>query len=109
MTETTFKPLNLPKAGSDELDGYLQERGVPVLKKPETIFPPVLKPVNDETRQVSVMRRVPVEMPDYLAKALRTQAAERGCTVRYLVLSALTEAGWTIKQGDMQEDGRRKY
>jgi hypothetical protein len=108
MTETQFKSLNLPRAGADDLDGYLQDRGVPVLRKPEPepaevkLAPvPVLQPA-------PALRRVPVEMPEYLARALRTSAAEKGCTIRFLVLDALKRAGYRIEANDLSEDGRRR-
>lgn len=107
MTDTQFKPLNLPRAGAEDLDGYLQDRGVPVLRKPEAESPEVKLTSMPMLQPTPATRRMHVEMPEYLAKALRQAAAEKGCTIRFLVLDALKRSGYRIEANDLLEDGRR--
>ncbi len=48
-----------------------------------------------------------VEVPDYLATALKVAAAQQSVTVRHLVLNALVDAGFDVRAIDREEDGRR--
>jgi hypothetical protein len=59
--------------------------------------------------EVSRVRRRPlsIEVPEYLARELRVKAASDAVTVRYLVLSALVEAGYRVDVSELEEDGRR--
>lgn len=107
MSETEFKSLNLPKAGETDLDSYMQERGVPEMKKPQASEPQV-RSVPVVVPQSTPTRRVPVEVSDELARELRKVAAERGCTIRFLIVEALHKSGWDVPAGDLQEDGRRR-
>lgn len=57
---------------------------------------------------VRVRRRpLSIEVPEYLARELRVKAATDTVTVRYLVLSALVEAGYRVDVSELEEDGRR--
>ncbi len=59
--------------------------------------------------EVSRVRRRPlsIEVPEYLARELRVKAATETVTVRFLVLSALVEAGYRVDVSELEEDGRR--
>jgi hypothetical protein len=48
-----------------------------------------------------------VEVPDYLATALKVAAAQKSVTVRHLILNALVDAGFDVRAIDREEDGRR--
>lgn len=54
------------------------------------------------------VKRVAVDLPDYLVKAITKQHAEQGVTKRYLYLQAFRAAGYAIQDVDMLEDGRRE-
>jgi len=61
-----------------------------------------------EPLRVSVRRRpLSLEVPDYLARELKVKAATEAVTVRFLVLSALSEAGYRVDGDELEEDGRR--
>lgn len=122
-TKPKFSSLELPKPNEKDLDRYVETRGAPVLTPPKSSAPrpdPVVKkhaadavierrpqserqPLNRSQRTHSIR----TEVPDYLAKALRLKAAERDCTIRYLLLEALQAQGFVIDAGDLTEDGRR--
>lgn len=55
----------------------------------------------------SVQKRIALDMPVYLIKAIAEDALERDVTRRYLFLEAFRKAGYTINEADMVEDGRR--
>ena len=102
---TQFKSLGLPKTSDDELENYVRDRGVPVLSTVAAVAP--TKAVEPQPA-AAPNRRVAVEMPEYLARELKRGAAERDCTIRYLILEALQKAGWTVHDADFSEDGRRR-
>lgn len=52
-------------------------------------------------------RPIKLEVSDALFRALTVAAAERGVTKRYLILSALRDAGLPVEAADLTEDGRR--
>ncbi len=93
-TKPTFSSLQLPKADDDAVEAYARSRGVPTL-----------------TRKTKVQRAPSVtirtDLPDYLAEALRVEAAKSRSTLRYLILKALKNDGWKVDEGDIVEDGRR--
>ena len=53
------------------------------------------------------MQKVNFEAPDYLSTELKIDAAEKNTSVRHVIMLALKKAGFTIKDIDMIEDGRR--
>lgn len=61
-----------------------------------------------EVARASVRRRpLSLEVPDYLARELKVKAATEAVTVRFLVLSALADAGYRVDADELAEDGRR--
>ncbi|MEO0722777.1 MAG: hypothetical protein AAFY43_11595, partial [Pseudomonadota bacterium] len=52
-------------------------------------------------------RPLSLEVPYYLARELKIKAATDAVTVRYLVLSALSAAGYRVDDDELEEDGRR--
>ncbi|ODA66141.1 hypothetical protein A7A08_02994 [Methyloligella halotolerans] len=92
-TKPTFSSLGLPKADEESIDAYAKSRGVPTLdRKPKPRSPSVT---------------IRTDVPDYLAQAMRIEAAKTRSTLRYLILKALKNDGWKIDEGDIVEDGRR--
>lgn len=48
-----------------------------------------------------------IDLPDYVWIELKKAAAERMVTLRHLIMSCLRMQGFSIKDEDMIEDGRR--
>ena len=55
----------------------------------------------------SAMHKINFEAPDYLSTELKIDAARKQTSVRHVIMMALKDAGFTIKDDDMIEDGRR--
>lgn len=91
-----FTSLQLPKVDDKALDDYAKTRGVPVLTK-----------ATRPTKPHAPFETIRTDVPDYLAQAMRVEAAKQRCTLRYLILKALKADGWTINDEDIIEDGRR--
>ncbi|WP_291198706.1 hypothetical protein [Hyphomonas sp.] len=70
---------------------------------------PSPEPAHRPGVEVARVRRRPlsIEVPEYLARELRVRAATETVTVRFLVLSALVEAGYRVDVSELEEDGRR--
>lgn len=92
-----FTSLQLPKVDDKDLDDYAKARGVPVLTQ---ATPRPVKPH-------APFETIRTDVPDYLAQAMRMEAAKQRCTLRYLILKALKADGWKINDEDIIEDGRR--
>lgn len=50
--------------------------------------------------------RLSVDMPNYLHRDLKKDAADEGCSTKNIIMLALKEYGYTIREADLQEDGR---
>jgi len=71
---------------------------------------PVIREKKPDVEKIAAPRRkrpMSLEMPDYLARALKIKAASNAVTVRHLILSALHETGYHVEPEDLEEDGRR--
>ena len=64
-------------------------------------------PSKTEAQAAARTHSIRTEVPDYLAKQLRLRAAERDCTIRFLLLEALKANGFAVHDADLLEDGRR--
>lgn len=66
-------------------------------------------PAKERVRKVepTPCKRIAAEVPTYVRKELMRRVNEEGGTLKYHVLKALREAGYTIKDVDLYEDGRR--
>ena len=53
------------------------------------------------------MHKINFEAPDYLSTELKIDVARKQTSVRHVIMMALKKAGFTIKDIDMIEDGRR--
>ena len=49
-----------------------------------------------------------LSVPEYLFDELGLQAVKRRVTKRYLILEALSKAGFVVQPQDLEEDGRRR-
>lgn len=59
-------------------------------------------------KERAVNRRVAVDLPDYVVKAIAKTAVNDDVTKRFLFLKALRSIGITVNDVDMEEDGRRE-
>lgn len=114
-----FKSLDLSKIKS-AVGEVAKENDVPKLVHPSVPAVPAisddaspalqLTPAKRAARKnnPAPVKRVAVDLPDYLVKAITKQHAEQGVTKRYLYLQAFRAAGYTVNDVDMLEDGRRE-
>ena len=109
MSDATgkFQPVEI-----DELDDKLMEtaarKRIPSLNATEVIAGEgEVPPDNRPKAQTAPRKALSIDVPDYVATRLKVDAAEQGVTVRFLVLSAIVDAGYEIKAVDIEEDGRR--
>lgn len=95
--------LNLQRseASSDRYEGSSDDLSVQQPDRPKDPRP------TRRPSQTGRRRPLSLEVPDYLARELKVKAASDAVTVRFLVLSALGEAGYRIDQDELEEDGRR--
>lgn len=120
-TKPAFKTLDFQKLQS-VVEEYAAEKNVPALAFPAEISaaavaasvdPVPLEPAKvrpkraSKTAQPAPVRRLAVELPDYLFTAISKKAAEEGTTKRYVILEALRAAGFVVNEIDFNEDGRR--
>ncbi len=61
----------------------------------------------DEEIGRAVLEKLTIEVPWYLADAVRRAALDKRTTVRHLVMLALKKDGFQIAAGDLVADGRR--
>ncbi|PHP64961.1 hypothetical protein CSC94_21755 [Zhengella mangrovi] len=105
-----FQPVEI-----DEVDRKLAEtatrKRIPSLSVsailPDDAAPQAPIPAAKERPVQAPRKPLSIEIPDYLARELKIAAATQAVTLRHIVLSALMEAGYTVKPADMEEDGRR--
>ncbi len=90
-----------PNAG--DAAGVTAERPSVGMPGPE----PTHRPGVEAARAAVRRRPLSLEVPEYLARELRVKAATETVTVRFLVLSALVEAGYRVDESELEEDGRR--
>lgn len=97
-----FKPLGLNDATDEQIEAFAARKGMPTMLRPVVAeVAPVTAPEAD------VLRRVTLNLPDYVAKQLHSRAVEARCTVRHIIMTALQKDGIEIRDADMVSDGRR--
>ena len=128
-----FRPISGPLDVSDDALGKIGDKlGVPSLVMPEQPPAPVplsvpapsppdpprvtaravsksprqTVPLPVEERATTSLEKISLELPDYLARAMRMRVAEEGTTLRYLVMQGLQSIGFTIDACDFVTDGR---
>lgn len=89
-----------------KIDAYAERAGIPTLAKPtRQVKTPEPKPVPAPANKAE--KPVWVSMPEYVSKALKRQAFENDCSIRYLLLKALHESGTVeIDAADLVRDRR---
>ena len=104
-----FRPIALPLDVDDAaLDRVNAQLGVPTLTKPAAT-PVTSKRALPETAAIPdrALEKLTIELPRYLADALRRAAVERRTTARHLVMLALRSDGFAVEDQDLVPDGRR--
>lgn len=108
-TPLNFKPIAAPMPSDEQLDAFMNRKGVPTLQPAQAPKPeaktPTLVAVKPQSRAVS--RRMALEIPEYVLDQIQDRARAGRCTARHVVMTALREAGITINDDDMISDGRR--
>ncbi len=93
-----------PESKSEKLGGLEKPEASTNATAGQTSDPePARRPKPQSARK----RPLSLEVPDYLARELKIKAATDAVTVRYLVLSALSAAGYRVDDDELEEDGRR--
>ena len=111
-----LKPLDFG-ATAKAVEAFTQRHNVPSLSYPAAPPPspptqppvaaaPMPAPVQTAAR---VMKRLPMEVPEYVMDALKKKASEtKGASVRYVVLCALKAYGIEVRDEEMVLDRRRQ-
>ncbi len=110
---TMVRPEPPPAPKIDAAPENLQARppspsGPPTRQLPEAKpRATVQKRLNIAPLPSPVTEKITVELPFYLASALRREAAERRITARTLVMMGLQSLGFEVHEQDLIPDGRR--
>jgi hypothetical protein len=112
MTEkpNKFRPIAVPLDVDDAaLDRVNTQLGVPTLTKPAVNAVAVPRGVSDVSAmpERASIEKLTIELPRYLADALRRAAVEQRTTARHLVMLALRKNGFEVQDSDLVPDGRR--
>lgn len=102
-----FKPLGGTNASDADLDAFFTRKGVPTLNHVATPQPSVVATPLPVAKPVPVMRRVTLDLPEYVVDQLHDRARASRCTTRHVIMTALKATGVTINDDDMISDGRR--
>jgi hypothetical protein len=104
-----FRPIAVPLDVDDAaLDRVNNQLGVPTLTKPaaNAVAAPRVSDV-PATPERAPLEKLTIELPRYLADALRRAAVEQRTTARHLVMLALRKNGFEVQDADLVPDGRR--
>lgn len=102
-THRHFKPITGVPASDAEIDAFAARRGIPAL----TAVANAPASLPRETPAKPPSSRFNIDIPEYLAEALRIRAIKERCSTRHLFMLALKASGYAIDDTDMQPDGRR--
>lgn len=106
---TKFRPIAAPLDVDDAaLDLVNHQLGVPTLTKP--VANSAAADLAGAVRMEPVrapLEKLTIELPAYLADALRREAVGRRTTARHLVMLALRNDGFEVGEADLVPDGRR--
>jgi len=121
-----FRPIGPLEVPDDALNALSEQLGVPNLVRPSptpaakalavpasesAVSPPapaepvVRAPAPEEA--LAPIEKLTIEIPAYLAQALRRDCAEKRVTNRYLVLLGLQAIGYGVEPADLVPDLRR--
>lgn len=113
----TFKSVGLPTGlPNPEQLGAVVEKHAAAKNIPSVTFPsdaplpaaaPEVKPKPVKKASPAPSVRSSVELPDYVWREMGKRIADEGGTKRFHILRALRDAGYSVKDVDLKEDGRR--
>lgn len=108
-TSRGFKPLATIAASDADLDAFVARKGVPALSHsvPASAVTAQAPSPLALVKPSAVLRRVTLDLPEYVVDQLHDRARSARCTTRHVVMSALKTTGVTIYDEDMISDGRR--
>lgn len=108
--QTRFRPIATPLDVDDAaLDRVNSQLGVPTLTKPLGQSAPagVKAPPLPAAPEHAPLEKLTIELPSYVADALRREAAANRTTARHIVMLALRKNGFLVEDSDLVPDGRR--
>ena len=108
-TSRGFKPLAGIAASDADLDAFAARKGVPALNHAApapTVTAQAPSPLA-LIKPPAVLRRVTLDLPEYVVDQLHDRARAARCTTRHVVMTALKSTGVQINDDDMISDGRR--
>lgn len=101
--------LVFPKQADENGEGSAAMQAPELNAKPIS-SPRAVKPKPlPEPAPLSPIKRMAVELPEYLVKAVADKAHTSETTIRYVVTHALQKAGFFVAAADLKEDGRRGH
>ncbi len=102
-------PLDVDDAALDRINTQL---GVPTLTKPianaKTQSKASAPAPTAENVARAPLEKLTIEVPAYLADAMKRTALDRRMSVRHVVMLALKKSGFEIETADLVADGRRR-
>ena len=104
------EPAPAPRSGVTPQDQHAwppSPSGNPAPSLPAKSRPPAQTKLNIAPPPCPVTEKITVELPGYLATALRREGLERRTTARTLVMMGLKALGFEIDEKDLVPDGRR--
>jgi len=117
-TKPSFRPLDLSVV--DKVTAFADAQNVPSLIFPKNqtgegsapATPPAAEPTNRRKQRSattpSPVRRLAVDLPEYLIREVADRAHKNETTNRYEITKALHKAGFHVEPADLKEDGRRE-
>jgi hypothetical protein len=100
-------PLDIPDS---DLHSFAEKAGVPTLHKTEPA--PVMEaPPTPQVRTVAKSDdakpdKITLELPAYLALAVKRTAVDEGSTLRHIIIKGLQRLGFTVRPEDLVPDNR---
>lgn len=102
-----------PVIQNPAVEAHVKERNVPSTVFPQDAPPAVASVLLPEKTKAprrpapSPTHRLAVELPDYICREIGKRVVDHNTTKRFVILKALQAAGFTVKDADLYEDGRR--
>lgn len=101
-------PLDIPDS---DLHSFAEKAGVPTLHKNEPVpvmetlaIKPQVRPAakSDDAKP----DKITLELPAYLALAVKRTAVDEGSTLRHIIIKGLQRLGFTVRPEDLVPDNR---
>ena len=99
-----FKSISPFKMPTNAVDDYARERNIP-----STVFPQKSQPV--AVKAVEPMRglaKFSFDVSEDVAHRVKQRALDDRCTIRAIILKALSQYGIEVSSEEMVDDGRKK-